>query len=390
MHRPGYLDAVGAQPMSAVARAALLAALDEGWADPRRLHAEGRRAGLLLDAAREAVAAVLQVHADEISFAGSSAQAVHAAVAGARLARRRVGSRVVLSSVEHSSVIAAAEHPTGQHSAVEDAAAAGSAELVPVDRLGRVDVEAFAAGVRAPAVALACLQAANAEVGTRQPVAELAAVCQAAGVPLLVDASHALGHGPVPPVWGLLSAGARSWGGPPGTAVLGIRRSVRWRSAGPADESESGRIPGDVALPDVLAAAAALEAASAAAATESPRLHALVERVRAGVADVPDVEVVGDPVDRLPHVVTFSCLYVDGEALVTELDRAGFAVGSGSACTSSSLRPSHVLAAMGVLTHGNVRVSLLPGTTDGTIDAFLAVLPGVVADLRRRTGTDRL
>ncbi len=380
MTRPGYLDAVSGRPMSRAAREALLAALDDGWADPRRLHAEGRRAGLLLDAAREAVAAVLQVRADEVSFAGSGAQAVHLAVAGTLFGRRRTGATVVLSAVEHSSVLAAAQH-----------SAPTAAQVIGVDPLGRVDLDAFAAGVAAPGVALACLQAANAEVGTCQPVREAAEACDAAGVPLLVDASHALGHIAVAPVWGLLSAGARGWGGPPGVAVLGIRRSVRWRSAGPDDDAESGRVPGDVALPDALAAAAGLEAAVSAAATDGPRLHALVERVRTGVeAAVPDVDVVGDPVDRLPHVVTFSCLYVDGEALVTELDRAGFAVGSGSACTSSTLRPSHVLAAMGVLTHGNVRVSLLPGTTDDTVEAFLRVLPRVVTELRGRTGAGGL
>jgi cysteine desulfurase len=101
---------------------------------------------------------------------------------------------------------------------------------------------------------------------------------------------------------------------------------------------------------------------------------------------VPDVEVVGDPVDRLPHIVTFSCLYVDGEALLHGLAREGFAVSSGSACTADTLRPSHVLAAMGVLTHGNVRVSLHPGVTDADVERFLAVLPGVVSRLREEAG----
>ena len=96
------------------------------------------------------------------------------------------------------------------------------------------------------------------------------------------------------------------------------------------------------------------------------------------------MEVVGDPDDRLPHLVTFSCLYVDGEALVTELDRSGFEVASGSACTSSALEPSHVLAAMGALTHGNVRVSVGRETSDDDVDRFLAVLPRVVGDLRAR------
>jgi cysteine desulfurase len=108
------------------------------------------------------------------------------------------------------------------------------------------------------------------------------------------------------------------------------------------------------------------------------------------VETVPDVEVVGDPVERLPHLVTFSFLYVDGEALVTALDREGFAVSSGSSCTADTLEPSHVLVAMGVLTHGNVRVSLHRDTTAAEVERFLEVLPRVVADLRRAAGVHEL
>jgi cysteine desulfurase len=116
------------------------------------------------------------------------------------------------------------------------------------------------------------------------------------------------------------------------------------------------------------------------------RQFALVQRIRAGVSRIPDTEVVGDPVDRLPHLVTFSFLYVDGEALVTELDRRGLGVASGSACAASTLEPSRVLSAMGVLTHGNVRVSLTRGTTEADVDRLLAALPEVVAELRARVG----
>ncbi|MDQ3275936.1 MAG: aminotransferase class V-fold PLP-dependent enzyme, partial [Actinomycetota bacterium] len=130
-----------------------------------------------------------------------------------------------------------------------------------------------------------------------------------------------------------------------------------------------------------------LQAVSAERAEVAARQWQLVTRIREQVAaNVPDVEVVGDPELRLPHVVTFSCLYVEGEALVGELDRRGFAVASGSACTASTLEPSHVLAAMGVTTHGNVRVSLPRDVTEADAEAFLAVLPGVVAGLRDRVG----
>jgi cysteine desulfurase len=134
----------------------------------------------------------------------------------------------------------------------------------------------------------------------------------------------------------------------------------------------------------VLAAAAALQAVVAERAAENARTNALVTRIRRVVGGLPDIDVVGDPVERLPHVVTFSCLYVDGEALVSELDRLGFEVASGSACTSSTLEPSHVLAAMGALTHGNVRVSVGRGTTDDDVTRFLEALPGAVERLRAR------
>ena len=117
------------------------------------------------------------------------------------------------------------------------------------------------------------------------------------------------------------------------------------------------------------------------------RQHLLVERLRAGIAEtVPDVDIAGDPVHRLPHLLTFSALYVDGEALTLELDRAGFAVASGSACSASSEHPSHVLAAMGALTHGNVRIGLTWTTTEEEVAAFLAALPPIVARLRAQVG----
>jgi cysteine desulfurase len=136
-------------------------------------------------------------------------------------------------------------------------------------------------------------------------------------------------------------------------------------------------------MPAVVAAAVGLQAVAAEAAAEDARLRPLIDRIRARVAaEVPDCEVVGDPDDRLPHLVTFSCLYVEGEALLTALDREGFAVSSGSSCTSDTLEPSHVLAAMGALTHGNVRVSLHRDVTEADVDRFLDVLPRVVAELR--------
>ncbi|MFJ6196270.1 cysteine desulfurase family protein [Micromonospora sp. NPDC092111] len=375
---PVYLDAAAAAPLHPVARQALLAALDDGWADPGRLYTQARRARQLLDAAREATATTLGVRADELSFTPSGTTAAHGAVLGGLAGRHRAGGTLVHSAIEHSAVLHAAQRHT---------AGGGAAVSVPVDRSGRLDLPAWSDTVRAPGVALAALIAASHEVGTVQPVAEAAAACAAAGVPLYVDAAQVVGRIPVPTGWSVLTASAHKWGGPPGVGLLVVRKGTRWESPWPADERESGRTPGVLNLPAVVSAAASLRAAAADAAAEAARLTPLVDRIRARVAaEVPDVEVVGDPVDRLPHLVTFSCLYVDGEVLLHALDRRGFAVSSGSSCTSSTLRPSHVLEAMGVLSHGNVRVSLHRETTETDVERFLTELPGIVAGLRAEAG----
>lgn len=373
-----YLDAASAEPLHPAAEQAMVAALKDGWADPSRLYGAGRRARLALDAARQHLAEAIGARPDELAFTGSGTLACHLAVLGTLAGRRRVGTHVVVSAVEHSSVLNAAKEY------------AGEVTTVPVDRLGRVDPGEFTAALR-PDTALACLQSANHEVGTVQPVAEVAPQCAELGVPLFVDAAQSIGWAAAPEGWSLLAASGHKWGGPPGVGVLAIRRRVRWRSPLPEDEREGGRSPGFENIPAVAAAAAALTMRLDGISPEAARLSAMVDRIRATVpALVPDVEVVGDPAHRLPHLVTFSCLYVDGEALVTELDRLGFAVNSGSSCTSSTLRPSHVLEAMGVLSHGNVRVSLPVGTTDADVDSFLSVVPEVVRRLRAVAGAEGL
>ncbi|MGW0433790.1 cysteine desulfurase family protein [Micromonospora sp. NPDC003197] len=375
---PVYLDAATAAPLHPVTRQALFAALEDGWADPGKLYAKSRRARQLLDAARATTAEILRVRPDELSFTTSGTTAAHAAVLGGLAGRRRTGGELVHSAIEHSAVL---------HAAQRHVSTGGSAVSVPVDTLGRLDLATWSAAVAAPGVALAALISASHEVGTVQPVAEAAQVCADAGVPLYVDAAQSVGRAPVPEGWSVLTASAHKWGGPPGVGLLVVRKGTRWESPYPADDREAGRTPGVLDLPAIVAAAASLRAVVADAAAEAARLSALVDRIRVTVpATVPDVMVVGDPVDRLPHLVTFSCLYVDGEALLHALDRRGFAVSSGSSCTSSTLRPSHVLEAMGVLSHGNVRVSLHRETTEAEVDRFLAELPQVVADLRAEAG----
>ena len=370
------LDVAGHAPLRATARTALLEALDQGWADPRRLFAEGRRARLLLDGAREALAESLGARPDELDLVPTHTLALHGAVRSVVRGRRRAGTDVVVSAVERAALHHAAAFVTGH--------GGGRVRTVGVDADGRVDPGLFTAAVVGGDTAVAVLQHANGEVGTRQPVDEVHDAMRRVGVPLLVDVGAGVGHVDVGRAGDVMVADAGDWGGPPLGVVVtrtGVRRSPDW----PEDDDRWS--PGGVHVPVALAAAVALQEAVAQRAAADAHRRALVDVVRRRVAaEVPDVQVAGDPVDRLPHVVTFSCLYVDGEALVDRLDRAGFGVGSGSACTSSTLEPSHVLAAMGVLTQGNVRLCLPPEVAAADVHRFCDVLPGAVAEVRAALG----
>jgi len=383
-----HLDAGGSARLLPDAHEAFTRALAEGWADPRRLHSEGRRAASMLAGARSAVAEVVGARTEEVHLAPSHTAALHAGVRAVSLGRRRVGGSVVTSSVERAAVLEASAFSVDRHRATVDGSQAEHVS-VPVDRLGRVDLDAMTTAVQAPGVSLAALQHSNGEVGTLQPVGLVHAAARTAGVPLLVDAGAALGHVDVGSDWDVLVADPADWGGPGGTGVLVVRQGVRQRADWPEDQDRW--FPGGTNVPAAFAAAVALQAATADRVAQDTRRRRLVDRLRDRVqALVPDVDLVGDPDERLPHVLTFSCLYVDGEALVSELDRAGFAVGSGSACTSSALEPSHVLAAMGSLTHGNVRIALDRSTTEDDVERFLVALPAAVARVRDALGVGSL
>lgn len=365
---PAYLDAASGAPLHPVARAALDAACDDGWADPERLYGAGRRARLLLDAATESLADSIGVRPDELRFAADGSRARHVAVLGTLAGAPSGRDTLVHSAVEHSAIL---------HAAAWHEQRGGRAVAVGVDASARIDATRFVAAVRSSGVAAAALQAANHEVGTRQPVDAVAA--ELGDVPLVVDAAHSVGHDPLPRSWDVLTADARLWGAPT-LGVLAVRTGTRWRDPFPVVGGSAAGIP---ALPIIVSAAAGLRAVIAERDYEARRLAGLVERIRRAVpSSLTDVEVLGDPTDRLPHIVTFSCLYVDGESLLLGLDRAGFAVSSGSSCTSSTLEPSHVLVAMGALTSGNIRVSLHRDTSEQDVADFLDVLPGVLAATR--------
>jgi cysteine desulfurase len=374
-----YLDAASTTPLHPDARQALERAL-EGFGDPARLYGRARRARLLLDQSRERVAAALGARADEVVFTSGGTEAVNLAVTGMTLgaSRRR---HLVVSAVEHTAVLAPARMAERQGFEVTE---------VGVDRYGRVDPAELAAAVRDDTL-LVCLQHANHEVGTVQPVREAAEAAHAHGAALLVDACQAVGRLPERAVdlgADLVAVSAHKCYGPPGVGCLVVRGSTRLEPILVGDERERRRRAGMENLPGVAALAAAVTARVAEAPGEVDRMAVLADRLLAGLADIPEVVVHGDPERRLPHLVAFSVLYVEGEALLLLLDAKGIAVHSGSSCTADTQEPSHVLAAMGAITHGSVRVSFPRDATEADVDRFLEVLPAAVADLREMAELD--
>ncbi len=357
----GYLDAVGGQPLLPAARQAWLAAAGQAWSDPARLHHEGRRTGLVLDAARASIASSLGVDPDEVFLTTSGPTAVGIAVTG--LLGRSPVSRAVCSAVESLAVLSPAR------------GGADEVDLVDVDDHGRMSLDAFAAALTRPA-SLAAVQVANPEVGTRQPLARAHEIARDAGVPLLAHAVQVVGRGPFPSSWDVLAASARDWAGPAGVGVLVVRRHVGWS---PEENPDRGWVSGFPDVPAAAAAATALETWLPQSDADAARAFALTDRIRSVLPTLADgITVTGDPDDRLPHIVTFTCPGVTGEAVVDELSRRGYSVASGSACTSDVRMPSQVLAAMGVAADASIRVSLPFDCAEETIEGFLTALPEAI------------
>lgn len=353
------------QPLHPKARQVLLAAFDVGWADPRRRSLDAARARTLIAGAKESLAAGLGVRPDEVFLVGEASLAPTLALEGALASR---GGALVTSRVERSEILAIAASRTGSMT-------------VPVDHQGRIDLTALAGSLN-ESVGVLSLQAANGEVGTVQPLAQAGEIAEHLGIPLHVDLGVGAGRTELPETWRYASADARTWCGPSGVGVYAIRTGARWRY--PWATSQERHEIGSYSIPLALAAAAALEAWQSEEKADAERISKFVEQIRQAAASVADVEVVGDPVNRVSNIVTFSALYCDGESLVGEFAREGFSVGSGSACTSDQLQPSHVLAAMGALTHGNVRICLPHSATSEDIDRFCKFIPQAISNVRKR------
>jgi cysteine desulfurase len=344
--------------------------------DPSRIHTEGLTARVAVEEAREQVAGLLGARSREVVFTSGATEAIAAAVWGA--AER--SPHQVVSAVEHSAVREAASSGAGR----------GPVTVVGVDRLGRVDPEEVAAAV-GPDTACVHVQWGNHEVGTRQPVAEVVERVRSRNAATLVhvDAAMAAGHDPIDfraSGIDLLSVSAHKLGGPPGAGALLVRRGLRLRPLLRGGDQERARRAGYENVPAIVgfgAAAARLDTDGrlAAEAAEARRLTGLVlGAVNDGSVD--EVEVYGDPVDRLPHLVCLGVPGIEPQAVLLGLDRLGIAAHSGSACASEGLEPSPVLAAMGVDAHRSLRISTGWTSTDDDIDALLDALPRVLGELR--------
>ena len=339
--------------------------------DPGRVHTEGRMARAAVEQAREQVAALLGARPREVVFTSGGTEAIAAAVWGTTSR----GSHHVVTAVEHSAVReAAARHPV---------------TVVGVDGLGRVDPDEVVAAIRTGETAAVHVQWANHEVGTVQPVAEIADRCRSGDVLLHADAAAAAGHVPIDFAASgvdLLSVSAHKLGGPQGVGALLVRRGLRLPPLLVGGDQERSRRAGTENVAGIVGfgAAAALlaEGAGARLAVEAEAARALTDRALRAALALDRVEAYGDLAHRLPHLVCLGVGGVEAEAVLLGLDQAGVAAHSGSACSSESLEPSPVLQAMGVEAERSLRVSVGWSTTGDDVDAFCRALPSVVERLR--------
>lgn len=380
-----YLDHASTSPLRESARLAHLDALELSGrsviGDPGRIHNEGMTARSLLEHARSQVAALLGAKQREIVFTSGATEAIATAVWGAvrRSVDADVAPRIVHSAVEHSAV--------GRSSQLFAHAFGGEVAIVPVDSTGRVAVDAFVE-LLTPDTALAHLQWGNHEVGTIQPVAEIAAACRERGVLLHVDAAQAVGRVPViPSALGidLLSFSSHKFGGPEGIGGLWIRQGLRLEPLVTGGEQERARRAG---LENVAAAiafgAAAEEVQGQRLEVEATASRVLMTTAVDRLTRVDGVSLLG-PVDldqRLPHLACLAIDAVEPQGVVLGLDRHGIALHSGSSCASEGLEPSAILEAMGVDAHRSLRISVGHSSTMADIDALCDAFPKVVSELR--------
>jgi len=375
--KPIYFDHAATTPVDPRVLEAMLPFFAEQYGNPSELHTFGREGRRAVEAARAAVAAALNAGEREIVFTSGGTEADNLALRG-YLDRFEPG-HLIVSAIEHAAVLETAKVLGSRGWAVD---------LVPVDRDGVVDIDAYERVFR-PDTKLASVMFANNVVGTVQPVAELARIARARGAAFHTDAVQAVGALPVDvEALGvdLLSLSGHKLYGPKGVGALYVRRGMRMAPIVHGGGHERRLRSGTENVPGIVGLGAAIALAVEEMPQRRARLVALRERLAEGVlAAVPDVTYLGHRTERLPGNVAFTVRYIEGESMLLQLDQAGIMVSSGSACASGSLEPSHVIVALGFgaeEAHGSVRVTLGTGSTEEEVDTFLEVFPPIVEKLR--------
>ncbi|MEX0833933.1 MAG: cysteine desulfurase family protein [Actinomycetota bacterium] len=371
-----YFDHGSSAPLRAEARTAIESTLDT-TGDPLGLHTDSRRVRRILEEARSEVAERLFAQPDEIAFTSGGTESVALGIRGAAIARRESGDRVVVSAVEHPSVLGAAR------SLAQEGFMSVS---VGVDPDGRIDLERLASEIRKPGTVLASVQHANHEVGTMQAVAEAAQLCREAGVIFHTDACQTTGRLPIDATAlgaDLLSISAHKFGGPSGAGALYVRRGVALSGFPPGDDRERRRRAGMENVAGVAGMAAALSSAMHELPDQAAKQWSLTERLRLGIEAVDGATVHGHPTQRVPHLVGFSVPGLDPEVLLMSLDEKGFEVGGGSVASGMAHEASPVLEAMGVPHTVSTRIGVGPSSREEDVERFLELLPGLVAELRQ-------
>jgi len=376
-----YLDHAATTPLRAEVLEAMLPYLTEHHGNASSLHTSGRRARQGLDEAREAIAAILGAKPREIVFTSGGSEADNLAIKGAAWASSAKGRHVVTSGVEHKAVL---------HACAILERSGFEVTIVPVDRYGRVDPAEVEAAITDRTTVVSIMYASN-EVGTIQPIAEIGAICRRRGVLFHTDAIQAGGYLPLNVDnlgVDLLSLAAHKLYGPKGVGALFVRQGTPLLPQIQGGSQERQRRAGTENVAGIVGFARALELAQSDASArdaENARLAALRDRLLASVRDVGGVEPTGHPVERMPHSASWLIDGVEGGDLVAALDLVGVEGSTGSACTSGSAEPSHVLLAMGIpaqRAHGALRLTAGRATTTDDVDRAAEAIRMAVARMR--------
>jgi len=377
---PVYFDYNATTPLDPGVRAAMLPFLDEVWGNPSSVHAVGRAARAALDEARYRLAGLWKCKPSEVVFTGGGTEANNLAVFGTARALNGRGRHLVCSPVEHHAVLHAFQH-LARHEGFE-------LTLLPVDATGQVRAEDVASALR-PDTVLVSVMAANNEVGTLQPVAEIGALCREQGVKFHTDAVQAFGKLPFADIHqfnaDLVSVCPHKFHGPKGAGALYVRSPLQPQPMQVGGGHENERRAGTENLAAIAALVSAFERGVLVPAFPAERLRGWSDRLAQAAATIPGVTLRGHPSERLPNTVAFTVAGTDSIALMAALDLEGICASSGSACSAGSLESSHVLQAMGVApaeANALVRLSLGRENTEADVERVIATLPEVITRLR--------